>query len=221
MVWTNIQFWETIFQYLNKSLIPDNSSNPPGHVQHRSPKFFRHNSDPWFISFRSSHKSPQSDNPLETRSGDRQTDRRTDKVRTIALFSKGKFAKNRLEQMSTKKRRKKKKENLFLCSLRKVDEVKLIIFFISEMISAQTFFFSSSKNCRKFFSDFLMIFLVGKLLFSLQTRGGKPAAQEEISAAEFSDFFDVLSFAQFLKCGPQTDSGWPPLLQTDSQGFFL
>jgi hypothetical protein len=56
--------------------------------------FFYHNSDPWIISFRSSHKSPQSVNPLESRSGDRQTDKRTNKVRTIASFPMGKCAKN-------------------------------------------------------------------------------------------------------------------------------
>jgi hypothetical protein len=36
--------------------------------------FFYHNSDPWLISFRTSYKSSQSDNPLETRSCDGQTD---------------------------------------------------------------------------------------------------------------------------------------------------
>jgi hypothetical protein len=35
--------------------------------------FFHHNSDPWLISFRTSHKSSQSDNPLETRSCDGRT----------------------------------------------------------------------------------------------------------------------------------------------------
>jgi hypothetical protein len=51
-----------------------NSSNPPGHVQDRSQNFFHHNSDPWLISFRTSYKSSQSDNPLETRSCDGRTD---------------------------------------------------------------------------------------------------------------------------------------------------
>jgi hypothetical protein len=90
--------------------------------------------------------------------------------------------------MSTEKRKKRKKINF--CALRKVDEVKLIVLFISEMITAQTFFFSSSKNCRKYFSEFcfLMIFWSENCFFSLETRGGEPAAQEEISAAEFSDF---------------------------------
>ncbi len=36
--------------------------------------FFYHNSDPWLISFRTSYKSSQSDNPLETRSCDGRTD---------------------------------------------------------------------------------------------------------------------------------------------------
>ncbi len=54
-------------------------------------KFFHHNSDPWTISFRSSHKSPNSSTPWKLEA---VTDGRTDKVRTIALFSKGKFAKN-------------------------------------------------------------------------------------------------------------------------------
>ncbi len=67
-----------------------NSLNSPGHVQDRFLNFFYHSSDPWFISFRSSYKSSQSVNPLKTRSGDR----RTDKVRTIASFPKGKCAKN-------------------------------------------------------------------------------------------------------------------------------
>jgi hypothetical protein len=47
-------------------------------------------SDPWIKSFRSSHKSLQSINPLRTRSCDGQTD----KVRTIASFPQGKCAKN-------------------------------------------------------------------------------------------------------------------------------
>ncbi len=46
---------------------------------------FHHNSDPRIISFRSSHKSSQSDSPLETNCGDG----RMDKVRTIAFFSQG------------------------------------------------------------------------------------------------------------------------------------
>ncbi len=37
-------------------------------------KKFHRISDPWTISFRSSHKSPQSVNSLKTRSGDRRTD---------------------------------------------------------------------------------------------------------------------------------------------------
>jgi hypothetical protein len=41
------------------------------------------------------------------------------------------------------------------------------------MISAQTFFFSSSKNFPKYFSDicFLMNFLVGKLFFQPPDQG--------------------------------------------------
>ncbi len=57
-------------------------------VQDRSKKNSFHGSGPWVISYRSSHKSPQSGNPMKCSS----YDGRTDKVRTIAYFRK--YAKN-------------------------------------------------------------------------------------------------------------------------------
>ncbi len=69
------------------------TSDPSHRVQGRSKKNSFRRLGPWAISYRSSHKSPQSGNPMKSSSAAYgKTDGQTDEVRTI-VYSR-KYAKN-------------------------------------------------------------------------------------------------------------------------------
>ncbi len=92
------------------------------------------------------------------------------------------------------------------------------------MITAQTFFFSSSKNCRNFFSEFcfLMIFLIGKLLFQPPDQGWPTHGPRRNFCGGIQWFFDVLSFAQFfLNASHRPNRVGHPCSRQTSRDFFL
>ncbi len=84
------------------------------------------------------------------------------------------------------------------------------------------FFFSSSKNCRKYFFWIFDDFFTEKIAFQPPDQGWRNRGPRRNFCGEIQWFFDILSFAQFFfKYGPQTEPGWPPLLHTDFQRFFI
>ncbi len=123
--------------------------------------------------------------------------------------------------MSTEKQKKKK---IYFCALCKVDEVKLIILFISEMITAQTFSFSSSKNCRKYFFWILFFdnFFCRKITFSASRPGVANPRPKKKFLRRNSVVFRCFEFCSvFLNAAHRPIRVGHPCSRQTSRDFFV
>jgi hypothetical protein len=141
-------------------------------------------------------------------------------VRTKALFSKRKFAKNWLNKWVPKKEEKKERKSIFVLSPQsRRGQINNLVYQRND--HSTDFFLLFFKKLLKIFLWILFFddFLVGKLLFQPPDQGWPTRGPRRNFCGGIQWLFRYFEF--FFKCGPQTDSGWPPLLQTDFQGFFV